>query len=271
MRSLIITLVFFSSYISYGQNITNNVISILSKETLISNVKADPLFIKHKLIASKYETDSIDFDVVIYGDMFSADGRSDAISTTQPYYHLLFYTIHDTIFYSMLIERMYNENGDSLIVHQTIFSKIDTTILVDYISKHNSKYFSNWLIKDFLDPSSDYGWFGFLCGGYLPSMQKEAYLLAKLVNVNDQKKLKKLASSFSSQERAFGTAGLYFLQLKGKKLSKELLELIRMNQASNLQISTCEGCILDEQTMSEALQEDKLRSMYKYLVDSKLL
>ncbi len=59
-----------------------------------------------------------------------------------------------------------------------------------------------------LKESFSYDAFGFECGGMVSFITPEAYALVKLVKTNDSSALK-TTSSFSAQERAYGTAGLF--------------------------------------------------------------
>ncbi|MBK7375597.1 MAG: hypothetical protein IPJ02_08585 [Chitinophagaceae bacterium] len=122
-----------------------------------------------------------------------------------------------------------------------------------------------------MNKSGEFGSFGFLCGGYIPYVTDDAYKLAKLIKENDTTTLKILASSFSAQDRAYGCAGLFFLQLRGKKISQKMIDLIKLNQQSEIKIYTCGGCIIDKEPLSIALEKLKLKALYQLLINYKLL
>ena len=110
-----------------------------------------------------------------------------------------------------------------------------------------------------------------MCGGYVPYVTDDAYKLAKLVKENDTTTLKILASSFFAQDRAYGCAGLFFLQLRGKTLSQKMIDLIKLNQQSQIKIYTCGGCIIDKEPLSIALEKLKLEGLYQFLIKWELL
>jgi hypothetical protein len=270
-KSLSIVAIFISIY-CHGQYFSDVAVSILSKEQLISRVVSNSQFKKNKVLTSLNNADTFDFDVVVYSDIFNNDGQTGRVLAAEPDYQIVAYTFHDSIFVKKIAQLKYIRDSGKLKMELTsVLSFIDTTRLLTFIEKHNYKYHSSWTLQDFCHQSPNYGSFGFLCGGINPRIQEEAYSLAKLVKTNDSVALKQLASSFSAQDRAFGSTGLFFLLQKGQNLSKELIDLVSINQESKIKIFYCRGCIAGEQTLAEALDISNLKSLYNFFVKSKLL
>ncbi|HLG40331.1 MAG TPA: hypothetical protein VI461_11715 [Chitinophagaceae bacterium] len=105
------------------------------------------------------------------------------------------------------------------------------------------------------------GVFDLFCFGH---PRKSADDLITLVRNKDHKTLNQLASSLSLYERIFGTAGLFFIQLSGEKLTPEEEKLILLNQESDLTITTCSDHVVSHgQPMSKYLENNYLKALYK--------
>jgi hypothetical protein len=258
---------------SFGQYFSDTAISIISKENLISKIRSNPVLVRNKLLNTDYTRYNIDFGVTIYSEVFNKEGYGKSFLGGKIDYRVVAYTTGDTIFMKTIykLEEHKQEKGDLEIEAVRVFTFIDTTKLCEYISKHNVKYYSSWTVNDFLNRKSEYGRFGVLCGGIIPHITKEGYSIARLVKANDSIALRRLASSFSATERAFGSAGLYFLLLKVPRLSDELLDLISTNQESEISIHYCDGCISGSKTLAEALDLRNLKYLYQLLKESELL
>ena len=269
MKLLLLIVTAFSITCSYAQDVSRVVFSVVSKETLLSKVQSDERFANRELMP-RYTWDTLDFNVVGYWGLF--ENPSGAKDVRPRYYTIDLLASQDTIFFKRIF--LWKDQRDSvtgLDESTTVLSVIDTPKLSNYIDKHNKKYFSSWTLNDFLTRSRGYGWFGYLCGGFAPRITKSAYALAALVKANDSLALKKLASSFTPEERAFGTMGLLFLTFKGQQLSDELLQLITVNQESDTRIDYCGGCIIGDQPMKEGLRTVFMKYAYQFFVEQKLL
>jgi hypothetical protein len=249
-----------------SQGLSDTVISVLAKEKYISHVMSNPL-IKGRILASPYNADTLDFGVVVYKQIFSSIERSPgAFTKWDKIYNVEAYTNHDSIFLKR-VDKIDRQTG----AKTPLLFLIDTTILLEFINKHNLKYNSDWTLSDFLNSSPKYGSYSFLCGGMLPKITKQAYSLVKLVVDTDTSLLKNMASSFSAEDRAYGSSGLAFIRFKGIPISKELSDLISINQESRIEVYYCEGCISGTMPLNIALENSRLRSVFDYLISVNLL
>jgi hypothetical protein len=278
MQKVFIILTSFIANACIGQSISEIAITILSKENLVSKTLSNSIFIKNKILVEPYSVDSLDFGVTIYFDIFNDNGQVGmvrALGTSKepaPDYQIVAYTTNDTIFLKRVNRINYEQDSVDVKSKATsVLFSVDTVRALSFIEKHNEKYQSAFTLDDFLNRSGEFGSFGFLCGGYVPYVTDDAYKLAKLVKENDTATLKILASSFSAQDRAYGCAGLFFLQLRGKKLSQRLVDLIKLNQQSQIKIHTCGGCIINKEPLSVALEKLKLQGLYQLLINYQLL
>lgn len=267
-KFLLIATVFLSAKV-YAQQFSDVAISVVSRETLVSKVQAHPKFADQQLLAGG-SGDTLDFNVISYWCVLNNNtGQTGRVLSLYPDYSIHLLSIHDTIFFKKILRWKYDSSGRD--ESTPVLSVIDTTWLLHYIGRHNSKYASSWTLHDFLKPPQSHGFFGYLCGGWMPHITDDAYALAKLVKANDTISLKNLASSFGAGERAFGTMGLLFLTFKGQTLSKQLLDLIAINQASEVRIDYCAGCIIGVQSLREALKTEHIKYAYEFFVENELL
>lgn len=234
-------------------------------------VLSDTQVQQRKLFTKWYREDSLDFDVVVYKDLYNNKDEVGKVEKDWPDHQVAIYSVHDSIFFKKISKITYSSDSDNVkMVFAPILCLTDTAKLLTFIGKHNAKYHSSWTLHDFLDKSYLNDGFSLECGGIVSLITDEAKVLARLVKDNDLNRLKALASSFSAEDRACGSAGLFFLTLRGSKLPKELRYLLEINQQSKIIINYCEYCISGRKSISDVLDIERLTHFYKRLEEFKL-
>jgi hypothetical protein len=263
-------LILFLSFHANSQLSWQDAVKVLNKESLISNVLNNKKFQKNKILTDRFAADSIDFNVVVYSDVFKSEIRKRGFLIEEPsYYRIDVYTINDTIIFKKIASESSPKQTQTPISPK-LFS-VDTLRIKNYVDNHNRKYFSSWTVDDFLNHQFESRTFGSMCGGAGGDLTEQARSLAKLIKANDTTLIRYLASSFSAEERAYGTAGLYALLARGVNLSDELLNLIVTNQESKNWVSYCGGCIHGTGRMYNVLQTKKLSEFYHTLKNFRAL
>ena len=268
MRYLLLTALFFLSLYCQSQKLSDSILIEFSKGNLMSEIMAKPIFKRNQLFSDSGRAAKIDFGVRLYHDDFNNLYEKEIMSAEEPRYILRAYTIHDFVFMREIEEERYFARNDTF-QYTTLLSIADKRRTKWYVRQHNNKYHSSWKIRDFTNKKAEFGIYGFDCGGPFSDIlkSKDGYAFAKLVKGNDTNKLRELASSFYSSDRAVGTAGLYFLQLRGIKLSQTLLDLIYTNRTSELMLNWCMSDVFGIDKMNKVLDDEHLKWIYDMFVE----
>lgn len=271
MPKFFFILAIFMANNCFGQHLSDIVISVVSKEQKMSGVLSDAQVQQRKLFRKWYLEDSLDFDAVVYKDLYNNKDEVGKVEKDWPDHQVAIYSVHDSIFFKIISKITYSSDSDNVkMVFTPILCLIDTAKLLTFIGKHNAKYYSSWTLRDFLDRSYVNDGFGLECGMF-SLVTEDAYVLARLVKTKDLVELKALASSFLAGDRARGSAVLFFLEIRGSKLPQELHHLMEINQRSTIKIDYCEGCVGGKQRLSDVLDVVHLKYLYQRLQENRLL
>jgi hypothetical protein len=262
-----IILLFFITTHASSQSFLDDAVKILKKENYISSILKNKKFQKAGVLTHWSNADTIDFNVVVYSDIFRNELRKRGfLIQGAADYRIDVYAINDTIIFRKITNVSVSKEKGKKFEPELLV--IDSQRLKNYVEDHNGKYFSSWTVDDFLNHQFEFRTFGSMCGGDLTG---EARSLAKLIKANDTTSIRYLASSFSAEERAYGTAGLYALLARGVDLSDELLNLIVTNQESKNWVLYCVGCIHGTGRMYNVLETKKLSEFYHTLKNFRAL
>jgi len=266
MRYLFLTILILTSHYCQSQKLSDSIVATFSIGSRMSEMMAKPIFRDNHIFSDTNRITRLDFGVKMYLDGFSDIGRKDHMAW-EPYYFIRAYTIDDVIFMREVEQEISVDSISTAFEYTRLLSVVNKRRTKWYVRRHNKRYHSSWRVRDFTENRSEFGVYGFDCGGPFSNISKEGYAFAKLVKESDMNKLKDLASSFYSSDRAVGTAGLYFLQLRGIKLSPILLDLVSINRNSEIMVTHCMSDVFGIDKMNKVLDDEHLKWIYDTFVE----
>lgn len=251
--NIILFLIFFSQN-AFCQTLLEKLWNEAKESKSVPELATKSGFIKANLL--KRGAEVREFGMQYFEEWFSAESLKSvtSINTTKVHYSIRVCAKNDSIFLLKIDSLIWNNENTKF---KTIHVKIDTATALSFLYSHNSKYFSSWGIEDLLK-IGEFGTWGYMTAGYFPLLNDDALKLAKYVVFKDRTKLLNLASSISSYDRAWGTAGLYFIKQFGEDLNEIEEALISLNQKSSIRLATSDGGYLHYELMSDCLIETVL-------------
>lgn len=150
------------------------------------------------------------------------------------------------ILYYELSEQKYNQKDDDWIPHYKTICNFKNDSLYTILKTSFKSIFSTDLDTTELFLTDIV--FGNRCGmaGIAP---KERQDIDNLVDKKDKKSILKWLKSANSEKQVYAIDGLYQLKLKGIKLTRKELEMIKFIKAKQGTINICSGCIHSRQEM----------------------
>ncbi|NMM47643.1 hypothetical protein [Marinigracilibium pacificum] len=168
------------------------------------------------------------------------------------HYELIILTSNDSLVYCKLTTK------DNLIIERKEFKIISYNL-----NKRKAKYTNEIDLNNSLSSPINIYTFGTFCG-FVGTPPDKCGEMLRLVNDNNYSELSGWLKSLNPEISAYGYVGLSFLELNGKKIKQEEKALMNHISLLDIQLNTCNGCIVGEtDTFKDALLSKKIKNNYK--------